>query len=140
MSWNSLEAEANDIQPTAPVGWSVLWYPGGDVRNPVAAMVTAVEGPGKIAVIAFAPGGFPVHHKGVHYIHHPLSKRASNAQVSRCGTWDYLPDSGKTPSSHLTLHRESVAKKRATLDQAEADRKKREEAIKEGKKPALATI
>jgi hypothetical protein len=130
MSWDSLAAEENDIQQTPPVGWSVNWFPGGDTDSPQAALVTAIEGPGKIAVVCFPAGGFPVHHKGVHYVHHPLIKRAGSPQKTRSGSWDYLPDSGKIPGSHSKVHRDIVAKKKAAIELAEADRKK----------PALATV
>jgi hypothetical protein len=137
MSWDSLAAEENDLQPTPPVGWGINWFPGGDTSNPQAATITAIEGPGKIAVVCFPPGGWPVHHKGVHYVHHPVVKRDGSQQKVRNGSWNYIPDSGKIPNSHMKLHQEVVAKKKSALEQAEADRKKREE---QGKKPALATV
>lgn len=136
MSWETLAAEENDLQPTPPIGWNIHWFPGGDQRNPVAAIVTAVEGPGKIAVVTFPAGGWPVHHKGVHYIHHPVSKREGSPLKVRNGSWAYMPDT-KIPREHNDLHKEVVAKKRAAIEQAEADRKKKEE---QGKKPALATV
>ena len=121
-----VDAEIKAPFPTPPVGAMVVWYARADVREgaEIAAIVTRVDGPGKISLTAFRPQGMPDPTRlGVLHVNHPTHLSKHNSVSVNTGAWDY-PDGTIPPKSHYARHTEALNKKRDglldQLSQAEA--------------------
>lgn len=127
----SLDSQLKNPLPTPHIGCPVLWYPRGRVEeeNAVAAIVTAVEGPGKVKLTVFKPNAMQEHKNGVHWAKHPAmeGKDFSQAKIHN-GVWDYEKNSSPR-KSHYDLHTQQLERKReavleAKRQQLEAEKSK----------------
>lgn len=120
------DADIKNPLPTPPVGTTVVWYdrasnePGAEI----AAIVTRIEGPGKISVTTFRPQGMPEFtRRGVLYMTHPQHENRHNTVSRNSGSWAY-PGQSKPPKADFELHLTQLASKReslvAKLDEAES--------------------
>jgi hypothetical protein len=112
-----VESELKSPYPTPPIGTLVVWYDKGDISsdNQRAAIVTQVEGPGKISVTVFPPRAMPAHKKGVTHVTDPMHEKRHNSVTVMSGAWDY-PDHVAAPKSHLSFHIASLEKKKEILE------------------------
>lgn len=116
-----IEKEKRRPQPTPPVGMPIVWYLNGDRRLPRAAVVTDIEGPGRIAVAITPKNSQTLHRTGVHYTHHPDcededDQPKNTPQVARNGTWDYVPGYFSTiPREHFQPHLDLIEKREVSL-------------------------
>lgn len=101
-----LKDQMQDLLPTPPVGWSVQWLERNNEQNPRGAMVTRVEGPGRIELTVFGPRAVPSHKQGVYHVDAPIHEDR-NAGTLRNGSWRYLPGT-RAPKEHYDLHREDL--------------------------------
>lgn len=139
------ELDEQIANPTAtpPVGTLVVWYrgarfdPADPSRTQVASLVTGVEGPGKLKLVAFPPFGMPTHKQGVLHISHPLHQQRNNSVSVDSGAWDY-PDGVRPSKSHYDLHLNEARSRREAaekqLAEAEAVSANGEQSVASGKR------
>lgn len=112
-----VEADLKSPLPTPPVGTPVVWYPRAQVGadNQIAALVTKVEGPGKVTLTAFRPQGTadPTR-RGCLHVSHPVHEQRANAVSVNAGAWDYI-EGWDVPGEHYELHRGVLEIKRDSL-------------------------
>jgi hypothetical protein len=102
-------------QPTPPVGTVLVWYDRAE-KDPdaqAAAIVTQVEGVGKLKLVVFKPDHYPKHYKGVLHVDHANHQQKHNEMTLRNGAWDY-PDHVRITKGHYGLHVAMLEKKLAT--------------------------
>jgi len=92
------------LLPTPPVGASVQWFARNDDNAVHAAIVTAVESPGRVKLDVFPPGREMIRHQGVWHRSSPTHDRPNNPVTERSGAWDYLPFQN-IPQHHYEMHR-----------------------------------
>jgi hypothetical protein len=111
-----LEDEDQRRMPTPPLGESVTWYENGDKHAPRAAIVTAIEGPGKVALTVFKLRSHPSYVQGVFHVSHPIHNEKGNPTTQRCGYFTYpgeTEDKGKkAPGFHYDFHQRDIARRR----------------------------
>lgn len=112
-----VEEEMKSPHPTPPVGTSVLWYDRADTRegSERAAVVTKVEGPGRVTLTIFPPNSMTIHKQGCLYIKDPIHEQRHNSVSRNSGAWDYLPQT-KIPSEHYGIHLERLSRKKESLE------------------------
>lgn len=110
--------ERLEPMPTPPVGWSVNWFEANDDDRCYAAIVTRVEGVGKLELVIFKPRHHQIAKQGVLHRSHPLHKQRHNTITMGNGTWDYLPGQNAL-KSHKDLHLKELEKREAAVLQAE---------------------
>ena len=115
----TIDDQLKNPLPTPHVGCNVLWYAAGKVEpdNQRAAIVTAIEGAGKVTLTIFPPNGMPQHKKGVHFLQHPamLAKTHDHAKIHN-GVWNYC-DNSTSRKTHYEYHTEELKRKlEAVLD------------------------
>lgn len=121
--------------PTPPVGTNIVWFNGAkrDQLRPyddaVASVVTKVEGPGKVSLVAFAPFAMPAHKRASHHVSHPIHLVRMNSISVESGSWDY-PDGIRPPKDHYQLH---LAELQRQLEECEINLKTHEAVVKSGK-------
>lgn len=146
---DALKALLKNPYPTPPVGTPVVWYPRAEQKegNEVAALVTKIEGSGKVIVTTFRPHSVPEHKAGVLHVSNPIHEVRANAASRNCGSWDYPVGSKvKVPLAHYQHHKDELARliesAENQLEEAlaikEKDSKDSKDAAK-AKKPELAT-
>lgn len=112
-----LDVESKNMYPTPPLGETVTWYQAGDKDAPRAAIVTAIEGPGRVAITVFGLRSHPSYMQGVLHHSHPMHKIKGNPTTSRCGYFTYPgeldPQGKKAPASHYHFHQMDIAARRA---------------------------
>lgn len=112
-----VEAEIKSPLPTPPVGTPVVWYPRAtlDRDNQIAAIVTKVEGPGKLTLTVFRPQSMPdATRRGCLHVSHPIHENRHNSVSQNSGAWDY-PEGVTIPKSHRDLHLEQLQRKRDSI-------------------------
>lgn len=106
-----LDQQIANPAATPPIGTPVVWYRGARVddqdpsKTQVAAMVTGIEGPGKLKLVTFTPFKNEEHKQGVLHISHPLHANRANSVSVNSGAWDY-PDGVRPAKGHYDLHLE----------------------------------
>ena len=118
------EAMENPL-PTPPVSYLVHWYPQGKIENDnrIAAIVTKIEGPGKLTLTMFPPSSMPVHKVGVHHTTHPAVERQAEHVRIHNGVWEYIPGT-QIPKSHREVHLDELNRRKETI--LESERQHRE--------------
>lgn len=125
--------------PTPPVGTMIVWYDRGQKidGSQRAAIVTKVEGPGKLQLTVFAPNAMPTHKIGSLHISHPVHTKAHNSVSKNNGGWDYR-DGDDIPDTHYEAHRNVLQTKltgmRRSLEEAEQIAAKESAVAKGGKR------
>lgn len=112
-----IDEELKNPLPTPPIGSTVVWYPRAAVEegNRVAAIVTNVEGPGKLTLTVFKPLATPdPTRRGCLHVSHPVHEKRANSVSINAGAWDY-PDDVIPGKSHYDLHVAALNKKRDSL-------------------------
>lgn len=100
--------------PTAPVGTNVQWFEMNEDERCYAALVTRIEGPGKVQVVVFRPNAMPQHRQGVLHRSHPVHKNRHATETMRNGAWDYPP--GVNPlKGHRELHLKELKRREAAI-------------------------
>lgn len=115
----ALEEQKKNTLPTPPVGTLIVWYDRAIVEDDraYAAIVTRVDGPGKITPIIFPPASMPIHRKqGSLHVSDPIHQKRGNASSVNCGAWDY-PKGTNRPKAHSELHLSILDRKIETLEQ-----------------------
>lgn len=118
------KAKLKNPTPTPPVGTVVVWYDRALVKpeNQKAAIVTAVEGPGRLTLTIFGPRAHPIHKIGVLHHTHECHGNRNNVMSQQNGAWAY-PDGVKADKSHLNLHLDQI---QAKIERIESDLSKSE--------------
>ena len=128
------QMEANPL-PTPPVGTVVVWFnaarrdPNRPYEDAVASVVTKIDGPGKVTLLAFAPFGVPSHKRSSHHVDHPIHKQRANSVSIESGSWDY-PQGQRIPKEHYVIHLDEIARQRS---EAEANLKLNEAVVANSK-------
>lgn len=117
-AWVNLEEDKAIRLPTPPVGWPVQWFPSGDQRQPVAARVIKVEGPGRVKLKLEVENAFHKDMAGVYHVTHRIHQKQNNQTTIRCGSWEYLPGMN-IPSLHYELFDEDIKRREEGLVKAE---------------------
>lgn len=117
-AWQNLEEDKQRRLPTPPVGWMVQWYPGGDQRQPVAAVVVAAELPGRVKLKTFPANSFPKDMAGVWHVKSKVHDKTHNQTTAHCGSWDYPPGQ-EVPKLHWKAYDEDLERREAMLMAAE---------------------
>jgi len=118
-AWNDLEADKKRPQPTPPVGYAVQWYRSGNTSDPVPALVSGIEGPGRLKLVAFPINTFMQHKSGVYHVSAKVHDQKGNPTTGRCGSWDYYPE-----DNHYKLFEAEVARREENLLRAEEEARK----------------
>ena len=118
------EVTRDTLLPTPPVGFLVGWLDRGKEDACYAAVVTKIEGPGRIELHIFPPRTqFTVlahYRNGVYFQAHPMhTDNPHNINLVRNGCWKYLPDV-RIPDSHYALHRAEIERRDAARQKAAA--------------------
>lgn len=121
--WKELDAQQRNLQPTPPVGFNVVWYPAGNVNDPVAGQVTGVEGPGRLKLVVFPKNAFPAHKNGVYHVSAKIHDKPGNPTTKNWGSWDYV-QADDMLDAHFKLHRQELAKLEENLTRGEEDAKR----------------
>lgn len=105
--------------PTPPVGTPIIWFDKAIVKPgaELAAVVTKVEGPGKVTLVVFRPCAFPEFKRSSLHEFHLQNKERHVEALSNCGAWAY-PRGTVIPKSHNELHLEALHTKRSSLLEA----------------------
>ena len=107
--------------PTPPVGTSVVWFAGAkrDAHRPyedaIAAVVTKIDGPGRVTLVAFAPHAVPSHKRSSHHVDHPIHLQRANSVSVESGSWDY-PHGTTAPKAHFATHLAELGRQRAEAE------------------------
>ena len=99
----SLKKQKDNPFPTPPIGWMVQWFDRNRTDECSAALVTNVQGPGKLELTIFKPRHFPIHKQGVLHRSHPSHLKPSNPNTVTNGSWEYLPMQ-RPHKAHYELH------------------------------------
>lgn len=106
--------------PTPHVSCMVIWYPRGRSDNPEegkAAIVTAIQGSGKVSLTILPPMGTPVFKKGVYYCKHPQMERMKKTSaIMESGTWSF-PENTTPRKTHYELHLQELSKRKAAISE-----------------------
>lgn len=103
---DQIAKERKRLQPTPPVGMPVVWFMGGDDKNPRPALVTQVEGPGRVSLVILPLNTMPQHKMGVLYKDHPDMEEANTPAKRTKGSWDYVPGfPSMIPKEHFEHHK-----------------------------------
>lgn len=124
--------------PTPQIGTTIWWFDRNNQDNPRAALVTAIEGPGKIKVTIFGPAAMPIHKAGVLHVLSPIHNNGSNSSTVHNGSWNYIGNPSE--DEILSAEWEYVDRKIAEIDhQRQQDARMHEEAKrnKEAKEQAV---
>lgn len=121
-AWQDLETDMENPQPTPPVGESVVWYMAGDTRKPVPALVTGIEGSGRLKLVTFQVNSFPAHKTGVYHVSAKIHDKPGNFQTKNCGSWDYVRK--PIPEEDYAAFNEEIEKRRANLAVGEESAKR----------------
>jgi hypothetical protein len=126
-AWYHLEKDRERLQPTPPIGTPVQWYQGGEKAAAYAALVTGIEGPGRLKLVIFPINQFHQHKLAVHHVSHQVHDKPGNSTTKNSGSWDYAPGV-KFPHGHYELHEAELNKREANLKAQDEAAKKAEEA------------
>lgn len=103
-----IASERENLLPTAPVSSLVQWYERGEQAVPYAAIVVAIEAPGRVGLTIFKPNAPPMYRSGVRYISDQIHADKANPTTDRCGSWGY---GDKVPRAHLEYHLKELDKR-----------------------------
>ena len=121
-AWELLEEDKENRLPTPPIRTPVQWYLGGDRGQATAAMVTGVEGPGRLMLVIFQRNSIPMHRTGVYYVTHRMVTDKTNGTVGATlkekGSWG-LEEGFKIPESWYAVHDADIARREANLVEGE---------------------
>jgi hypothetical protein len=117
------EKPQQDLMPSPPIGYPVLWFDGGRKQSakPAWVMCQNQHFPGMLELSINLGSGL-VKREAVLWAQHPDAQRVESPQVQRYGTWDYMADT-TVPDSHFAVHMEQ-------LEQAERNRVATEEHVR----------
>ena len=106
-----IELKIRNPLPTPPIGTPVVWYPHARVVKgaEVAALVTGIEGPGRLKITVFVPNGMPVPKQACHHVTDPVHEKRNNSISKTSGAWDYI-EGTKTPKADFQFHLEHLNK------------------------------
>ncbi len=124
----ALKEEKERVLPTPPIGHSVQWFEAGNTKNPFAAVVTQVEGPGRVELTVFKARSSLIYKQGVLHVTAEEHKVPGNPTTVRCGSWDY--PLGKYPREHSDFHLQDIAKRYAEAERTHVPTPKPEKATK----------
>jgi len=113
--WNKLAEERQRLQPTPKVGDPIIYHPESDKRREVPAVVSKVEGPGKIQITVFPFQGMMQHRSGCHHITHWIHDNPT-AFTRQNGAWSFAREA---PADAYQLHEAELAKRENSLIEAE---------------------
>lgn len=109
-------------EATPPVGWAVQWFNRGlPDSDPIAAICTAIEEPGRIKLYTTRPNAVPVSINGCYHIGNPRHEKHTETS-QRNGGWDFIPGhKPRDPWEHVKRDR----KRRALAQEQDAQARKR---------------
>lgn len=131
----SIKKQKDNPLPTPPIGASINWFEQNKEGLCYAAIVTGIQGPGKLEITVFKPRHFPIHKQGVLHRSHPAHEGRSNPATIASGSWDYLPLE-KAHKAHFQLHLEHLEKREDAILEEERRRQEHEKAKAEINKQA----
>ena len=109
------ETEAPEhLLPTPPIGWNVQYFKPGDTKQeqPVAAQVTAIEGPGRVVLVIQQPHKMPSHKAACYHVTEP---KIMDGTWRGKDTWDYID--GHTNKHPFNLHKGQLERKAKNAEQ-----------------------
>ena len=120
--------EYESYMVTPPIGWPVHWYNRANRDSePIAAICTAVEEPGRIKLYTTPPNSVPVSINGCYQMSNPRHEQHQDT-TQRNGGWEFIPGlRPQDPYRHIKADRHR--RDRARQQDAEA-RLRREQAEK----------
>jgi len=96
-------AKQQEMLPTPPVGWRVIWKrEGGRHHAPADVIENSISEPG-ILGLSVNMGNRVQVYEAVPYAGHPGAENLHTVNIRTRGTWDYLPDV-PIPDSHYDVH------------------------------------
>lgn len=126
------------LLPTPYVGLPVLWYRDDqNIKDPIAATVTRVDGPGKVSLYYVPFSGHISHVSGVNWVGND-DRLAPGRPFRRNGVWDFLPD--LKPRSAAKYHKELLAKRAAAAKKAEEQERARQAELLKQHEDAKASV
>ena len=125
-AWEELEADRTVKIPTPPVRTTVQWYLRGDKNEVAPAIVTAIEGPGRLQLCVFPKNTFPQHKTGVYHVDHRAIQERSNPHTPRCGSWGF-EDGFVPPKEWYAIQEQDLARRENMLMEGEKTAKKNAE-------------
>lgn len=104
-----LKERKENLIPTPPVGTSVQWFRGGDMKESraIAGVVTKHVRPGVVGVACFPPRTHIVHQDNVMFHKHPQAQNPGDRNVQRNGVWDYVRKNPPAKSDYY-LHESEI--------------------------------
>lgn len=135
---DNIAKERKRPMPTPPVGMPVVWFLGGDEANPRPALVTQVEGPGRVSLVVLPLNTMPQHKMGVLYKDHPDMEEANTPAKRTKGSWDYIPGfPSMIPKEHFEHHKQ-LLDRREKQAMAQLEQEEREAAAMAARKKESA--
>jgi len=128
VAWKEIQEDKANLQPTPPVGEKVVWYVGGDLKHPVPAQISGIEGPGRLKLVVFPINSFPQHRPGVYHVSAKIHQKP-NPGTRNNGAWDYVRQSDIEDGDY-DLHRSEIAKRETNLRAGEENAKANEDLFK----------
>lgn len=113
--WNQLAEQRQRLQPTPKVSDGVIYHAYGDKRNAAPAIVSEVEGPGRIKVTVFPFNGMLQHKGGCHHVTHWIHDKP-NETTKMNGAWSFPREA---PVDAYEVHEAELAKRENALIEAE---------------------
>lgn len=113
--WNKLAEERQRLQPTPKVSDTVIYHAYGDKRNSAPAIVSEVEGPGRVKLTIFPYQGMLQHKAGCHHISHWIHDKP-NENTKMNGAWSFAREA---PADAFEVHEAELTKRENALIEAE---------------------
>jgi len=126
------------LLPTPYVGLPVIWYRDDqNIKDPIAATVTRVEGPGKVSLCYVPFNGHLAHVSGVNWVGNNR-RIAPGRPFRRNGVWEFLAD--LKPRMSTKYHKDVIAKREAAAKAAARQEEARKQALLQQHEDAKANV
>jgi hypothetical protein len=114
---DQIREQKDNPLPTPPIGTWVHWFERNQKDACYAALVTAIQGPGKLELEIHKPRSVAINRQGVLHVSHPCHEKRANPASVASGSWDYLPLQ-KPHKAHFELHLSQLeAREGAMMDE-----------------------
>lgn len=122
-----LKRDKESPLPTPPIGMAVQWFDRDKDDMAYAAVVTAIQAPGKLELAIFKPRHHTVHKQGVMHRSAEIHQRKNNPTTVTNGSWDYITGQ-RAVQRHYQEHLQEIERRElAILDEERRRREARQD-------------
>lgn len=111
-----IAAQKETPSPTPPIGTMVNWFERNEEEMRFAAVVTRIQGAGKVELAVQKPRHHVIHKQGVLYRGDPIHEKRANPATVAAGSWDYI-EGVKIPHSHFSYHLNDLERQEKAIRQ-----------------------